>query len=48
MSEVATLGELIDAFGFDTALLTLAGLLLVSAVAFAFRRRRANRSYVAL
>ncbi|MCH8967882.1 MAG: MFS transporter [Planctomycetes bacterium] len=42
-----TLGELIDAFGFDTALLTLAGLMLVSAGAFSLRRYRANRSRVA-
>ncbi len=41
------LGELIDAFGFDTALLTLAGLLLVSAGAFALQRYRADRSRVA-
>ena len=43
----ATLGELIDSFGFDTALLTLAGLLVVSAGAFAARRYRAVRSRVA-
>jgi len=43
----SALGELIDAFGFDTALLTLAGLLLMSAGAFAFRRYRADRSRVA-
>ncbi|MCH8965792.1 MAG: MFS transporter [Planctomycetes bacterium] len=41
------LGELIDAFGFDAALLTLAGLMLVSAGAFSLRRYRANRSRVA-
>ena len=39
-----TLGELIDAFGFDTALLALAGLMLVSAGAFSFQAYRAARS----
>ncbi len=42
----ATLGELIDAFGFDAALLTLAGLMLVSAGAFSFQGYRVARSRV--
>ncbi len=41
-----TLGELIDSFGFDAALLTLAGLMLVSAGAFSFQAYRAARSRV--
>ncbi len=43
----ATLGELIDAFGFDAALLTLVGLMLGSAGAFSIRAYRAQRLRVA-